>query len=242
MPVHQFILALQGRMKIALVRMNLRISWKIFLHRKWDLNRLVSKVWYGKRTQLGFGGLNVSPWVNYKMHWNTYDETNVPIRTVLLPNALSMGTLSCMNIYFVHLIRCSWMVTLRKDGSKQLFQWYQTRVILLILGTGDHFVSFRSLASVTRGHGTQALYWRCAKQKDCAKIFHCFKSENKASSSSAPPTTAVASLYTFDPQEFLGRPRRCGCSAIRGRRVWPRKHALPPHISGRQSCNLSKKH
>ena len=111
MPVHQFILALQGRMKIALVRMNLRISWKIFLHRKWDLNRLVSKVWYGKRTQLGFGGLNVSPWLNYKMHWNTYDETNVPIRTVLLPNALSMGTLSCMNIYFVYLIPCSWMVT-----------------------------------------------------------------------------------------------------------------------------------
>ena len=81
------------------------------------------------------------------------------------------------------------------------------------------FVSFRSLASVTHGHGTQALYWRCAKQKDCAKIFHCFKSENKASSRSAPPTTAVASLYTLDPQEFFGRPRRCGCSTIRGRRV-----------------------
>ena len=83
-------------------------------------------------------------------------------------------------------------------------------------------VSFRSLASVTHGHGTQALYWRCAKQKDCAKIFRCFKSENKASSRSAPPTTAVASLYTLDPQEFFGRPRRCGCSAIRGRRVWPK--------------------
>ena len=81
------------------------------------------------------------------------------------------------------------------------------------------FISFQSLASVTHGHGTQALYWRCAKQKDRAKIFHCFKLENKASSRSAPPTTSVASLYTLDPQEFFGRPRRCGCSAIRGRRV-----------------------
>ena len=81
------------------------------------------------------------------------------------------------------------------------------------------FVSFRSLASVTHGHGTQALYWRCAKQKDCAKIFHCVKSANKASSRSAPPTKVAASLYTLDPQEFFGRPRRCGCSAIRGRRV-----------------------
>ena len=81
------------------------------------------------------------------------------------------------------------------------------------------FISFQSLASVTHGHGTQSLYWRCAKQKDRAKIFHCFKLENKASSSSAPPTTSVASLYTLDPQEFFGRPRRCGCSTIRGRRV-----------------------
>ena len=38
------------------------------LHRKWDLNRLVSKVWYGKRKQLGFWKLNVSPWLNCKMH------------------------------------------------------------------------------------------------------------------------------------------------------------------------------
>ena len=38
-----------------------------------------------------------------------------------------------------------------------------------------HFISFQSLASVTHGHGTQALYWGCAKQKDGAKIFHCFK-------------------------------------------------------------------
>ena len=82
-----------------------------------------------------------------------------------------------------------------------------------------HFISFQSLASVTHGHGTQSLYWRCAKQKDRAKIFHCFKLENKASSSSAPPTTSVASLYTLDPQEFFGRPRHCGCSTIRGRRV-----------------------
>ena len=43
------------------------------------------------------------------------------------------------------------------------------------------FISFQSLASVTHGHGTQALYWRCAKQKDRAKIFHCIKLENKAS-------------------------------------------------------------
>ena len=71
-----------------------------------------------------------------------------------------------------------------------------------------HFISFQSLASVTHGHGTQALYWRCAKQKDRAKIFHCFKLENKTSSRPAPPTTAVASLYTLDPQEFFGRPRR----------------------------------
>ena len=78
------------------------------------------------------------------------------------------------------------------------------------------FQTFQSLASVTHGHSTQALYWRCAKQKDRAKIFHCFKLENKASSRSAPPTTSVASLYTLDPQEFFGRPRRCGCSAIRG--------------------------
>ena len=82
-----------------------------------------------------------------------------------------------------------------------------------------HFISFQSPASVTHGHGTQALYWRCAKQKDRAKNFYCFKLENKASSRSAPPTTAVASLYTLDPQEFFGCPRRCGCSAIRGRRV-----------------------
>ena len=47
---------------------------------------------------------------------------HVPIRTVLLPNALSMGAWSCMSIYFVYLIRCWWMVTLRKDGSRQLFQ------------------------------------------------------------------------------------------------------------------------
>ena len=53
---------------------------------------------------------------------------------------------------------------------------------------------------MTHGHGAQALYWRCAKQKDCAKIFHCFKLENKASSRSAPPTTAVASLYTWTPR------------------------------------------
>ena len=127
--MHQFILALQGKMKIALVRMNLRISWKIFLHRKWDLNRPVSKVWYGKRKQLGFGRLNVSPWLNCKMHWNTYDETNVPIRTVLLPNALSMGALTCMSIYFVYLIRCWWMVTLRK-------RWKQT-TFSMIPKTGD---------------------------------------------------------------------------------------------------------
>ena len=102
-------------------------------------------------------------------------------------------------------------------------------------GAGNGLVlMFRSLASVTHGHGTQALYWRCAKQKDCAKIFHCFKSENKASSRSAPPTTAVASLYTLDPQEFFGRPRRCGCSAIRGRRVWPENtHCLLTSVEGR---------
>ena len=98
--------------------------------------------------------------------------------------------------------------------SKQLFLQQPAS-----LQSTDHFISFQSLASVTHGHGTQALYWRCAKQKDRAKIFHCFKLENKASSRSAPPTTWVASLYTLDPQEFFGRPRRCGCSAIRGRRV-----------------------
>ena len=38
--------------------------------------------------------------------------------------------------------------------------------------------TFQSLASVTQ---------RCAKQKDRAKIFHCFKFEKKASSRSAPP-------------------------------------------------------
>ena len=59
--------------------------------------------------------------------------------------------------------------------------------------------SFQSLASVTQGHGTLTLYWRSANQKDRAKIFSCFKLENKASSRSAPPTIAVASLYSLDP-------------------------------------------
>ena len=77
--------------------------------------------------------------------------------------------------------------------------------------------SFQSLASVTHGHGTQALHWRCAKQKDRVKIFHCSMLEKKALSRSAPPTAAVPSLYTWDPQEFFGGPRRCGCLAIRGR-------------------------
>ena len=95
------------------------------------------------------------------------------------------------------------------------------------------FISFQSLAAVTHGHGTQALYWRCAKQKDRAKIFHCFKLENKPSSRSAPPTTAVPSLYTLDPQRLFSNPGPKGLT---------RKHTLHPHISGRQSCNLSKKH
>ena len=84
-----------------------------------------------------------------------------------------------------------------------------------------HFISFQSLASLTNGHGTQTLYWRGAKQKDRTMIFHCFKLDNKASSRSTPPTASVASLYTLHPQEFFGRPRRCGCSTTRSRRVWP---------------------
>ena len=72
---------------------------------------------------------------------------------------------------------------------------------------------------------------RCAKQKNRAKIFLCFKLENKASSRSAPPTTSVASLYTL---EFFWRPWRCGCSTIRGRRVWPENtHCLLTSVKGR---------
>ena len=138
--------------------------------------------------------------------------------------------------------KACWAAWVRMADQREE-RWKQT-TFSMIPNTGDptnpgnwrpfRFVSFRSLASVTHGHGTQALYWRCAAQKDCAKIFHCFKSENKASSRSAPPTTAVASLYTLDPEEFLGRPRRCGCSAIRGRRVWPENtHCLLTSVEGR---------
>ena len=150
MLVHQLILALQRKMTNALVRMNLHFFWKIFLHRKWDLNRLVSKVWYGKWKQQGFGILNVSPWLNYKMHWNTYDETNVPIRTVLLPNALSMGASSCMSIYFVYLIWCWWMVTLRKMEANNFFndtknRWsYQSWELATIGNFEYHIQNFYS--------------------------------------------------------------------------------------------------
>ena len=37
------------------------------------------------------------------MHCNTYGETYVPIRTVLLPNALSIGASSRMIIYILYL-------------------------------------------------------------------------------------------------------------------------------------------
>ena len=55
-----------------------------------------------------------------------------------------------------------------------------------------------------------------------------------ASSRSAPRTTSVASLYTFGPQEFFGRPLRCGCSTIHGGRAWPESaHCLLTSVKGR---------
>ena len=104
-----------------------------------------------------------------------------------------------------------------------------------------HFISFQRLASVTHGHGPQSLYWRCAKQKDRAKIFHCFKLENKASSRSAPPTTSVASLYTLDPQEFFWAPPALRMFNNPRPKSVTREHALPPDVSEGQSCNPSKK-
>ena len=104
-----------------------------------------------------------------------------------------------------------------------------------------HFISFQRLASVTHGHGPQSLYWRCAKQKDRAKIFHCFKLENKASSRAAPPTTSVASLYTLDPQEFFWAPPALRMFNNPRPKSVTREHALPPDVSEGQSCNPSKK-
>ena len=131
--------------------------------------------------------------------------------------------MGCRAAFFCHLLSGGSIVVPKRPAATKC---RQTKVgiatpeqMVLCCESEVHSFSVYSLASVTHGHGTQALYRRCAKQKDRAKIFHCFKLENKASSRSAPPTTAVASLYTLDPQEFFGHPRRCRCSAIRGRRV-----------------------
>ena len=67
-------------------------------------------------------------------------------------------------------------------------------------------------------------------RKDCAKIVHCFQVGQQR---------LFASLHTLDPQDFFGFPGRCGCSTIRGRRMWPENtyiHALPPDVK-----DLSKK-
>ena len=101
------------------------------------------------------------------------------------------------------------------------------------------FISFRSL-SVTHGHGTQTLHGRCAKQNDRAKIFHCFRLENKASSRSAPRTTSVASLHTGVQRFFLGGPALRVFNNPMPKSV-TRRHALPVEVTEGQSCNLCKK-
>lgn len=49
-----------------------------------------------------------------------------------------------------------------------------------------------------------------------------------------PPTRSVASLYTWSPHEFFGRPKRFSCSTIRGRSVRP-QNTLPLHVGERHS-------
>ena len=84
-------------------------------------------------------------------------------------------------------------------------QYKNSRVSTALTRGRKPTISFQSLASVTHGHGSQSLYWRCAKQKDRAKIFHCFKLENKASSRSAPPTTSVARKPTNKTKKKIER-------------------------------------
>ena len=81
----------------------------------------------------------------------------------------------------------------------------------------------------------------CCQQWKCWNL-HAVNKLGVCSSRSAPPTTAVASLYTLDPEEILGRPRRCGCSAVRGRRVWPdNTHCLLTSVKGRAAIFFTQK-
>ena len=83
---------------------------------------------------------------------------------------------------------------------------------------------------LTPGHGTQT---RCAKQRDSAKIFHCFKLGNKASSRFVPRPHGLQACTPWTPRSFLGAP---GAAVVQ-----TRKHAQLPDVNEGQSCNLSKK-
>lgn len=62
----------------------------------------------------------------------------------------------------------------------------------------------------------QTLYWYCAKQKGSHQDCPLFSNWTTTPRQGQHPG---ASLHTLDPQEFFGRPGRCGCSTIRGRRM-----------------------
>ena len=140
-----------------------------------------------------------------------------------------------------HLLK-GWKPFLDESGQPTVFQTLlEKKMGGQDMHTFDFIFISKPRVSDTWAWHTIALLALC-ETKNRAKIFHCFKLENKASSSSAPPTTSVASLYTLDPQEFFGRPRRCGCSTIRGRRVWPENtHCLLTSVKGRAAIIPKKK-
>ena len=90
-------------------------------------------------------------------------------------------------------------------------------------------------------HGTQTLSWRSAKQKHRAKIFHRFKLENKASSRSATPDHSGCKFVDLGPLGILWASSTLRPFNNPGPKGLTRKHALPAHVSGMQSCNLSNK-
>ena len=71
-----------------------------------------------------------------------------------------------------------------------------------------HFISFQSLASVTHGHGTPGALVALCETKGSRQDFPLLQIGKQNLIKASTPTTAVASLYTLDPQECFGRPRR----------------------------------
>jgi len=101
--------------------------------------------------------------------------------------------------------------------------------------------SFQRVASVLHGHGTQTLYYGRPAKKEVLPRFSTVSScKQQGLVNVSTPDHSGCKFVHLGPPGILWESSVLRLFSHPGPKGLTRKHALPRHVGGRQSCNLSK--